>query len=82
MAPPKTPQPPFDSQLILDREKWPMKPGEFTVSICKMCCIYMYLRTRRKILEQESVSLFHVYIPKIVSVTSLVIYEPPKSNIT
>lgn len=58
MAPPKTPQPPFDSQLILDREKWPMKPGEFTVSICKMCCIYMYLRTRRKILEQESVSLF------------------------
>ncbi|XP_052091830.1 uncharacterized protein LOC127728473 isoform X2 [Mytilus californianus] len=30
MAPPKTPQPPFDSQLILDREKWPIKPGEYT----------------------------------------------------
>lgn len=30
MAPPKTPQPAFDSQLILNREKWPIKPGEFT----------------------------------------------------
>jgi hypothetical protein len=33
MAPPKTPQPAFDSQLILNREKWPIKPGEFTVCL-------------------------------------------------